>query len=190
MKRCVSDQTTDEKNHVYNIYIYTHINYIHRHAHPRTHISLQVCEAANKLGRMKKLTKRSIYTYVCMYVYIYIYIYIRICVYIDMPTYPPISLQVCEAANELGRMKELTKRRFSGKQIPIEAYVLRKVDDHELVRFFLLCTCVCVCCEFLHVSMYPRYVHARVSKTCMYGSWAYISMCFGYTHVSTCNDIF
>eukprot|EP00281_Chroomonas_sp_CCMP1168_P024499 CAMPEP_0206228148 /NCGR_PEP_ID=MMETSP0047_2-20121206/9015_1 /ASSEMBLY_ACC=CAM_ASM_000192 /TAXON_ID=195065 /ORGANISM="Chroomonas mesostigmatica_cf, Strain CCMP1168" /LENGTH=494 /DNA_ID=CAMNT_0053651373 /DNA_START=226 /DNA_END=1706 /DNA_ORIENTATION=- len=39
---------------------------------------------------------------------------------------------ICEAAAEFGSMLEHTKRRFSGKQIPIEAYIQRKVEDHEL----------------------------------------------------------
>jgi len=39
---------------------------------------------------------------------------------------------VCKAAAVMGEIPGLCKRRFSGKQIPIEAYVNRKVVDHEL----------------------------------------------------------
>mmetsp|Transcript_29668 Transcript_29668/g.75147 ORF Transcript_29668/g.75147 Transcript_29668/m.75147 type:complete len:248 (+) Transcript_29668:1304-2047(+) len=39
---------------------------------------------------------------------------------------------VCKAAAVMGGIPALCKRRFSGKQIPIEAYVNRKVEDHEL----------------------------------------------------------
>jgi tetratricopeptide (TPR) repeat protein len=39
---------------------------------------------------------------------------------------------VCKAAAVMGGIPNLCKRRFSGKQIPIEAYVNRKVENHEL----------------------------------------------------------
>ena len=34
---------------------------------------------------------------------------------------------VCEAANEFGKIQTMYMRRFSGKRIPVEAYVSRKV---------------------------------------------------------------
>jgi hypothetical protein len=61
----------------------------------------------------------------------------------------------------------MCRRRFSGKQRTIEAYVLRKVDDHELVRLDYMSVCMYVC---MYVCMH----------VCMLILTACVCMCYVY----------